>query len=286
MKKILNKSIPTRTITGKSIAGIIVAKESSEDLESDEKSKTPHRHDSHFFVLQEKGVSLTEIDFEKHLIETPTLLYQSPNQVHRALKVKHIQLFMLIINDENVNTSYLRLLRSITPAKPLRLSHHDLEMMKHIFLSCLYLYERKGDKLYFSQLKDTCNALIALVISLYIKQSKPTEKLSRFEIIEKSFTEMLEQKFIVLKRPSDYANELNVSASYLNECVKNVTGFSVTHQIQRRTILEAKRLLFHSNKSVKEIASELGYDDYPYFFRLFTKVAGMTAVAFRKKNHD
>jgi AraC family transcriptional activator of pobA len=45
-------------------------------------------------------------------------------------------------------------------------------------------------------------------------------------------------------------------------------------------------LLFYSDKTVKEIAAELGYDDYPYFSRLFTKIAGMTAVAFRNKNRD
>jgi YesN/AraC family two-component response regulator len=89
-----------------------------------------------------------------------------------------------------------------------------------------------------------------------------------------------------MKRPADYAEVLNISVAYLNECVKNVTGFSVSHHIQQRIILEAKRLLYHSDNSVKEIAAELGYDDYPYFSRLFVKVAGITALTFRSKNHD
>ena len=48
----------------------------------------------------------------------------------------------------------------------------------------------------------------------------------------------------------------------------------------------AKRLLYHTDKSVKEIAFELGYDDYPYFSRLFTKSTGMSALTFRNKRHD
>jgi AraC-like DNA-binding protein len=72
--------------------------------------------------------------------------------------------------------------------------------------------------------------------------------------------------------------------SYLNECVKAVTGKSVTSQIQQRVTMEAKRLLYHSNRSVKEIAGDLGFDDHSYFTRLFTKVVGMTPLAFRAKN--
>jgi len=63
-------------------------------------------------VLQEKGTSHTEIDFEKYLINKPTILYQSPNQVHRALKVEKIEMYILIISSENLNAEYLRLLRA------------------------------------------------------------------------------------------------------------------------------------------------------------------------------
>ena len=72
----------------------------------------------------------------------------------------------------------------------------------------------------------------------------------------------------------------------LNECVRNATGYSVTYHIQQRVVLEAKRLLYHSDKSVKEIAAGLGYEDYSYFVRLFTKVSGITPAAFRNKNFD
>ena len=146
--------------------------------------------------------------------------------------------------------------------------------------------ERKNDKLYHGLLRDGCNVLVALVISQYLEQTKSIDKLSRFEIVTKAFRKTLEHNYIAEKRPVDYAQKLNISTPYLNECVKNTTGFSVSHHIQERIILEAKRLLYYSHKSVKEIASELGFDDYPYFSRLFTKVTGMTALAFRNKNVD
>lgn len=281
-----NNSIPVRSLAQEFSNGIAVVKVSSDVFQSDEEAKYSHRHEYHFFVLQEKGTSHTEIDFEKYLIKKPSVLYQSPNQVHRALKVEKIEMYILIISNENLNAHYLKLLQSIAPAKPLALTPEDLAIIQQAFLLCANLYKRSDDKLYFLQLKDSCNALVALIISQYLKHSKPADKFSRFEIIEKAFTGLLEQNFAISKRPADYAEKLNISVPYLNECVKNVTGFSVSHHIQQRIILEAKRLLYHSDKSVKEIASELSYDDYPYFSRLFTKVTGMTPLAFRNKNCD
>jgi len=71
-----------------------------------------------------------------------------------------------------------------------------------------------------------------------------------------------------------YADILNISTPYLNECIKNTTGHSISYRIQQRIILEAKRLIYHSDKSIKEIAAELGYDDYSYFTRSFIKITG------------
>ncbi|MCW3106192.1 MAG: AraC family transcriptional regulator, partial [Segetibacter sp.] len=190
------------------------------------------------------------------------------------------------INNENLNPEYLKLLEGITPVKPLALNKETFSIISEAVSLCIKFSERRHEKLYHSLLKDSCNALVALVISQYIEQSKPAGKPSRFETVTKAFNEILERNYSTAKRPAEYAGKLNISTPYLNECVKNTTGYSVSYHIQQRVILEAKRLLYHSNKSVKEIATELGFDDYPYFSRLFTKVAGVTALAFRNKNFD
>ncbi|RAJ30319.1 helix-turn-helix domain-containing protein [Pedobacter cryoconitis] len=135
-------------------------------------------------------------------------------------------------------------------------------------------------------MKESCNTLVTLVVSQYLSLAKTADNYSRFEVITKSFKSTLEQDFTKVKSPMAYAKSLNISTPYLNECVKTATGNSVSYHIQQRVILEAKRLLYHSNKSIKEIAGELGYDDYSYFIRLFVKITGMTPLAFRTKNFD
>ena len=209
-----------------------------------------------------------------------------PNQVHRIIGLDNVTVSTWAINNENLNPDYLKLVEGITPAKPIALDKETFSLLTDAITLCLKFSERKNDKLYHSLLKDSCNILVALVTSHYLDQATSTNKPSRFDRVTKAFMDLLEHTYTTAKRPTDYAQLLNVSTAYLNECVKYTTGHSVSYHIQQRIILEAKRLLYHSDKSIKEIATAVGYDDYPYFSRLFSKVTGMTALAFRHKNRD
>jgi AraC-like DNA-binding protein len=219
-------------------------------------------------------------------MKAPSVIYLHPDQVHRTSDYKKVIVSSWAIHNESLHPEYLSLLEDIRPAKPLLLKKETFSVFSEAVSLGLKFYKRKSEKLYNSLLRDGCNALVALALSEYLALSKPAGTFSRFEIITKAFREELERNYVTAKRPGMYAKKLNISIPYLNESVKNTTGHSVSHHIQQRVILEAKRLLYHSGQSVKQIATVLGYDDYPYFSRLFTRVTGMTALAFRTKNHD
>lgn len=278
------KFIPVNPMAKEFDTGIAIGKTLSDSLQSLGRSDYSHRRDYHIFILAEKGSACIEIDFEKYIIKTPYVLYIHPNQVHRVVKNEKADFYIVGISNENLNPEYLKLLEHLIAVKPLRLKSDVFSIVHQSVSLCVNIFERKHDKLYPSSLKDCCNTLVALLVSQYLEQTTPTDRLSRFDFITKEFQILLERDFTSIKRPADYAAAMNISTPYLNECVRNATGFSVSHQIQQRIILEAKRLLYYSDKSVKEIANELGYDDYAYFSRFFTKVVGMTALTFRNKN--
>jgi AraC-like DNA-binding protein len=50
--------------------------------------------------------------------------------------------------------------------------------------------------------------------------------------------------------------------------------------------LEAKRLLFHSERSIKEIAFELGFEDASYFNRFFKRIAQTTPAVYRSATRE
>jgi len=283
------QSIPVNTIAEHFDAGIAIERihfSTSEEakLNSSDQAKLAHREDRHSFFLLESGTVIVEIDFQEYKIVAPSVVYMHPDQVHRLLKFENVTVSSLAINNESLNPEYLKLLESLTPAKPLVLEQETFTLISDAISLCIKFSKLKNEKLYHSLLKDSCNALIALVTSQYLALAKSTETLSRFKLISDAFKSLLESNFISVKSPTAYAQRLNISTPYLNECVKNATGYSVSYHIQQRIILEVKRLLYHSDKSVKEISSELGFDDYPYFSRFFTKAAGMTPLTFRNKN--
>ena len=285
-----DKSIPVNMMADEFDGGISIERMSlsaadEEMLNYSEVAKQSHRHDSHSFFLLERGTVHIEIDFEKYVITAPSLIYIHPDQVHRTTAFDNMTVCSWAITNENLHPEYLKLLEDITPAKPLILDAETFSVFSEAVALFIKFAERKSDRLYHSMLKDSCNGLVALVASRYLDLAKPSDKLSRFEVVNKTFRELLEQNYTTIKRPAEYAERLNITTAYLNECVKNTTGHPVSYHIQQRVILEAKRLLYYSDRSVKEIAMDLGYDDYPYFSRLFSKVTRMTALAFRNKNH-
>ncbi|WP_300704441.1 helix-turn-helix transcriptional regulator [Bacteroides sp.] len=284
MKK--KKSIPENSFNDKYNEGIIIMRATLNGLPDPKEVEQSHRDDGHLFILQEKGTTHIEIDFQKHKINAPSVIYIDPNQVHRLLKFENATVSSWIITSESMHPEFLKLLQDLAPVKVLPLKNEIISILSEVASLSIKLSERKDEKLYYPILKESCNTLVALVVSQYLSLSKSTDQLSRFSVITKTFKLSLEQNYIEIKSPAEYARKLNISTPYLNECVKATTGHPVSYHIQQRIILESQRLLYHSDKSIKEIAGELGYDDYSYFTRLFTKVTGMTPLAFRNKNLD
>jgi len=281
-----NKHIPVNAFPPGVGEGIIIIRNSIDGSPNFKEVERSHRDWGHSFILQEKGTTHIEIDFQKYAIEAPAVIYMHPNQVHRLIGFDKATISSWIITSENLLPEFLQLLEDLTPVVPLSLKKETQTILSETASLCIQFSERKQEKLYHQILKESCNTLVALVASQYLAQSKPAQNASRFEVITKAFRSLLERNFTTAKSPMDYAKRLNISTPYLNECVKTTTGYAVSWHIQQRIILEAKRLLYHSDRSVKEIAGDLGYEDHSYFVRLFAKVSGVTPLAFRGKNFD
>ncbi|RXK81947.1 helix-turn-helix domain-containing protein [Filimonas effusa] len=280
-------SIPVKPLGGEFRTGIVIGNVVSGDVAMLDEADHSHRHDYHIFVFIKAGSGVMEIDFRKYKLKGPVMLYMHPSQVHRLLNTSGLEAFMLGVKDDNIYAHYFQLLeQKITPAKPLWLKPDKVVTFNQAASLCNSVFEKKSDNLYLPLLRDCSNAFIGLFVSLYLERQEAAEPSSRFSTITSGFKLLLENSFSTMKRPSEYAEALHVSSSYLNECVRAATGYPVSYHIHQRVVLEAKRLLYHSGKTVKEIAADLGYEDYAYFSRLFTKTAGMSALAFRNKNRD
>jgi AraC-like DNA-binding protein/mannose-6-phosphate isomerase-like protein (cupin superfamily) len=102
------------------------------------------------------------------------------------------------------------------------------------------------------------------------------------ELVRK-FMNLLKKHFIDKKMVSDYAMQLCVTPNYLNRTVKKVTGFTASHHIQQKIILEAKRKAIYSTITMKEIAYGLGFDNLAHFSKFFKNNCGMSFTDYKKQ---
>lgn len=111
-------------------------------------------------------------------------------------------------------------------------------------------------------------------------------------LLTTQFMEMLERQFpidssdqsLALKKPSDFAEKLDIHVNHLNRSIKEVTGRSTTEIISSRLANEAKALLRHTDNSVAEIAYTLGFEHPSNFNSFFKKQTQLTPKSFRDVN--
>jgi AraC family transcriptional regulator, transcriptional activator of pobA len=80
-----------------------------------------------------------------------------------------------------------------------------------------------------------------------------------------------------------YAAMLNKSPKTLSNYFLQRGTESPLHIVQERIMLEGRRLLRYSDKSVKEIAYEIGYEDVQAFSRAFRQKEGTSPSEFREE---
>lgn len=97
------------------------------------------------------------------------------------------------------------------------------------------------------------------------------------------FKEILDANFIQNKSVAFYADYYALSIDVFSKKIKKKFGKTPSKLIQERMILEAKKRLHLTYKSIKEIANELGFDDEFYFSRYFKNHVKVSPKVFREK---
>lgn len=107
---------------------------------------------------------------------------------------------------------------------------------------------------------------------------------SQLSDISFRFLALVEQHFLVQRRPKFYADLLHVSESNLFKRCRQDLERSPGEIIHLRVIKEAKYLLSQSLLPGKEVADQLNFNSYAYFCERFKEATTLTPQAFRKLN--
>lgn len=245
--------------------------------------REPHRHHFYTFILITGGSGSHEIDFERYELKPNRLFLIAPDQVHAWNDLNRVKGFVVLFNDSFIALAKGRKLMSAWPLFRTNLpSYKDLSNEEQNgWVEELELMEKEidnpdafsRDSLFYS-----IGKLLIRTSRLYQNQTLIKDETKDFLF---SFQELIEKHFNELRAPKEYAAFLNITPNHLNSLSKKKSGKTAGELIRQRVLLEAKRLLAHTDLSVAEIAYKLNFEDNSYFGRYFKKYTGLTPETFR-----
>ncbi len=258
----------------------------SDSFEKKARDLGAHRDDHYIFLLLSAGSGELMVDWKTIQMEAGQLFYVFPGQLHYHIRPRQVEGWFVAVD------------QSLMPNGCRNIFEGRLEMQTPRLLSPAVMKEcsqllslaesryaaRSEGRLYAPVIHSLVQSFLWLAADIYDDAGPVNKVLSRPAELCRQFRVLLSANIRTIKSPSGYAARLNVSAAYLNEAIKAETGLACSHWIKQEILMEAKRLLYHSELTVKEIATELGYEDPAYFSRFFRRGAGTTAQTFRAES--
>lgn len=97
----------------------------------------------------------------------------------------------------------------------------------------------------------------------------------------RAYRQLVDQEYRRWHHVAAYAPQLGCSAKSLNRACRAASDVTAKRVIVERIVLEAKRLLAHSNETAARIGAELGFDEPTNFTKFFRRETDLTPAAFR-----
>lgn len=185
------------------------------------------------------------------------------------------------IIDHDSEVSCVGFLFSSTDHMFVQLNAHaqqKLQLLSDVFIEEFNTSDHIQNEMLLVLLKRLIIYITRLAKSGYVPVKKLQDE--RFHIIRK-FNLLVEANFKSEHSVSFYAQQLCKSPKTLSNLFAIFNQKAPSQIIQDRITVEAKRLLCYTDKSVKHITFELGFEDVPYFSNFFKKNAGISPSDFR-----
>jgi len=101
----------------------------------------------------------------------------------------------------------------------------------------------------------------------------------------REFNVLVEEYFRTRKSVIEYAELMHKSPKTIANVFSKYSENSPLQIIHNRVIMEAKRMLYYTDKTAKEIGYELGYRDPAQFSKLFKNHTGITTTEFKNRSN-
>lgn len=208
------------------------------------------------FVSATKGGNAIGVSFTSHFL-SQTGLIKHTSELFDYLSSKTDPHWQLKANDAEIlkdSMLSLQLRCQMVPTHP-----YGKEMLYHTFFN--FMYEMAAQAQKYTRVLN--------------------QQLTRKEDLTMRFAGLVNKHYKSQRSVQHYANLLHVTAKYLTETVKEISGKNAGEIIDDFVMLEAKVLLENPDLSIAQIAEELHFSDQSFFGKFFKRHTGISPKSYR-----
>ncbi|MBN1989296.1 MAG: helix-turn-helix domain-containing protein [Bacteroidales bacterium] len=249
----------------------------------------PHSHGYYTILVIEQGQGKYAVDFVEYELGNSMVFFISPGQEHHLLCGQQPQGYRLRFSDHFLTENSipdcffadLNLFQDFSSSPPLKLTANQFAQLVEYcvqmerYHSSTQKFKEQAVASLLKLFLITCNGSCSLSFD------SPHSQEAGFSVL-KRFRDLVEQNIRQWHATSDYARAMSITPDYLNRTVKSLVGKTAKEYLQSKLIIAAKRNLFFTDMSVKEIGYDLGFTEPANFNLFFKKQTGTSPAAFRK----
>lgn len=250
--------------------------------------KKSHRHEFYSIIITISGGGGHIIDFQEYEILPNRIFLINYGQVHAWTALENVKGFVVLFTKEFYNLIFTGndkiksdvILQNFKPY---------IDVSKEVMAEWLTILKnieveyKKGR----TDHKEIICLLLKVLMLKYLREensySISNNKANHKHDLIYRYKQLINQHFSDWKLPKMYAPLLNITPNYLNGLCNEIEGATATELIKKRVILEAKRLLTHTDMNVSQIAYTLGFDDKSHFGKYFKKSEKIPPDAYRQR---
>ncbi|THC50116.1 AraC family transcriptional regulator [Streptomyces sp. A1499] len=250
----------------------------------------PHRHTFHEIVHVTGGTGRHVVDLNGCALRPPHLCFIAPGQVHHWEDATGLEGRVILFTDDFLldHPTDRDVLRGLGRRATLALPDEAAEWTARLVADLEGEY-RSGAAGFHSVLRSLLHVLVvraARLPSARTAAAQPAQPRSRPDSVAAEFMALVNGPAGASHSVRTYAERLGVSVGYLSEAVKASTGRTPGELIRQARVHEAKRLLLHTELTVRQVAARTGFGDPAYFCRFFRRETGTSPGDFRRGTGD
>lgn len=249
-------------------------------------SSVPVRYNFFVFILCQQGYAKQTIDDVTFDFANNHAYFINYGQFHKTEKHKCKGSVILFTTDfyNLIYTGNKKVVSDKILLRPPTILRADIGLFSEM-RDLTNMLKREFEKVAFN--REVMCMLLKVLVMLYTQNhSNYNRGKSRKRDIAEEYKILVNEYYKELKSPIEYAKQLFITPNYLNVLCKQVFGQTASNIIEERTLLEAKRLLVHTNYSVSQISLELGFSDNSHFGKYFKRGVKMSPEYYRDSLKD